>query len=336
MIFSGCVLRKKNIEIPQKNINETSKVNNEDDNQLSPEIDKRYYDPRGNFYNSKENLYILRTPDIEELLSLQDIEKLSIDTSYNSIVDFTFLENLHNLKVLSIYGNIIKRNKNISLDFIKNVRNLETLWLDVGSIIIDGSFFSHLANLNSLQLGGYGIINMEEIFELPNLNYLWLYFYYDKIIIENVSLNSKLEVLGIFAAEIDLGYIGNLQRLKSLRLHSPKISNFSKINNPELESLYLESFSSKEFHDELNIEGLQNLNLLKTLSIIHFGIYDVRPLINLSHLDNIRFMYNKIDVMPLIENQNIKKITLDTWNYNEINVELFEQHGINIIKTEFY
>jgi hypothetical protein len=302
-------------------------------------IENNQFPFQPNKYDLEENRYELRNPDVEELLRLQnDNMELKIYTENNPIVDFTFFEKIHSLKSLVIGDR--DNYSRVDLTFLKYVHNIEVLCLYIDSITVDGSLFRHLINLKTIDIDGKGkgsnIVNLKEILELPDLECLWLWLYYDKITIENISNISKLKALDIFAAEIDLKYINNFQQLNYLGLHSPKIINLPMLNNQKLEKLTFESFSNYDFYEEINMELLQNLINLKSLLVARFGVDDVRPLLNLSHLERVQFVDNIVDIMPLLESNSIKKILIDPHNDQNIQKNIFSERGIEVIEDARY
>ena len=292
-----------------------------------------------NSYYSDFNKYILRNPVVDELISITDIERLEIHVSLtNYIEDFSFLENMDQLRDLRIFG-LTGIRHDINLNFLKYLQTLETLWFSASTDVIDGLYFSNLLNLKDLQFTGrvHKIINLEHILNLPNLETLF-FDVFEKIVIENISEKSQLLRLWISSPQIDLAYIGSLLRLNNLRLSSDNIVNMNRINNPELETLRIDGYLQipDRFTDRLlYIDWIQNLYHLNHFAVFRYDIYDVRPLLYLPNLETVIFRFNTIDVMPLLDSNSIRTIRLDLEYAKTIDTVIFRQHGITIFGDIF-
>jgi hypothetical protein len=331
LMISGCNQRKTGAETHQEEVT----VIEEDG--PSPKTVTNNANARPNSYDQAENIYTLNTPDITELLSLPDVESLRINTNVNPINDYRFLTQLSRLKELHIYGFGIDKDENFDIGVIRNMRSLERLWLQTESITVDCALFSRLTNLQRLDLNGRYIVNSEALFALPRLEYLFLSFYYDSITLENAAPGSNVELLHIFAHSVNLENIKNLPRLRTMRLHTGRIVNLWALDNPAMETLTLESFDSlATSSDTLHIDSIARLEQLKSLQVIHFNITDVSPLLSLPHLENVLFLYNTVDIMPLADHKRIQQIFIDSNQYNAVNREPFENNGITVINNNAY
>ena len=281
-----------------------------------------------NGFDPRSGIYALRNSDIDELLSLQnEIRILTIYTTNNPIEDFSFIDKLLNLELLHISSG---REENVDLYFLRYIHNIENLWLDVNFTTIDGTLLQHFEYLKRLTLGGTTVVNLIRILELPNLESLSLRvnFRGDPIIIENISTESRLKFLDIFAGEVDLEYIRNFQQLNHLRLHSSHVTNLHMLDNTELETLVLELFI--DHREKINMEAFQKLNQLRNLIIIGFDIYDVRPLLSLPNLVFLMLRFNEVDIMPLTESETLRAIDISSDIYQNIQADIFTEQGIMI------
>jgi hypothetical protein len=119
--------------------------------------------------------YIDHSPDLEVIMDLQNyIEQISICTgeSYSAtITNISFLEHLPQLKRLSI-----QNGKEIeTFEPLKYLVSLEELYIEDGyKGTFDCSILNNLKNLKSLTLLVDNLSNRETIFNLPNLDKIWL------------------------------------------------------------------------------------------------------------------------------------------------------------------
>lgn len=349
---------------PKSNKDENDETNTEKSNDFSLLAEQygfsesffgSYNDGHGNSYDPDSNSFWLDTPYIEGLVLLQDrVENLRIYRG-NPISDITFLENFTQLKFLEIYDETNIEN----IESLKYLHNLETLFLsgkienmeplqylqnltnlEVSAIvnlddkIIDISPLGNLINLNRIRLYyNTKIKNAESIFELVNLEDLFLQTNEYTLDLRNISSLSKLKELHIYSpAEIDLTNVGTLPELKRLSIGSTKIINMINLRNPELERLDFHTWWG--YPGEFKLDGLHNLEKLMSLNITHIDIYDVSPLLKIPNLLSVSFTDNFVDITPLMESNTIKNITVYTYYKNTPKYKEISEHTLNIFKEK--
>jgi hypothetical protein len=310
-----------------------------------------YNDEYGNSFSPNSNTFFLENTDIEGLLSLRNIvESLRIEQG-NPINDVTFLKDFTKLKFL----NIDERTNIVNIESIKYLQNLERLFLDAGienleplrylnnltnlyiiikldtdDKIIDLSPLGNLENLINMRLQFYTrISNLESIYKLTNLENLYLQVNNKyPLNLNNISSLSNLKELDIYSsAEIDLTGLGALPKVKDMSIGSTKIINMNKLKNPELERL--EFLTWWGYQGEFKLDGLQNLEKLKSLSVTYIDVYDVKPLLKIPNLEYVSFTDNFVDITPLMESDTIKHVTLYTYWKNKPKHKEIPEHVLD-------
>jgi hypothetical protein len=273
----------------------------------------------------------------DELISLLNIGSLAIIK--NPTDNFIFIEgkNIMSLKNFPQLKRLDIRNcDNIeNLDILKHLPNLERLEINATKNI-DLSPIKNLENLKMLFFStDQKIENIRPIFELDNLEYMNLRINNNEQIIytKDISL-PKLKTLTILSSSpIDLTYIGLLPALNELYIYpvSNGILDISKLINPELKELYFH-WSEGNIQNNFNIDWLQNLTQLKSLGLSYIeNINNVEVLLKFPYLETVEFFHAFVDIMPLAESSTIKRIIIDDVYYDNIPIEIFKKHGIEVI-----
>lgn len=140
-------------------------------------------------------------PRVEQIVNLT---KITISNDYvNAISD---LQNLSNVKEVTLLGNGNGTGKEIAFLGLQKLLKLETLIINGAE---DISYLKHLTNLREL---GFGISRIKDISPLKNL--------------------TKLERLNLHSNQIsDISPLKNLTNLRYLDLHNNPISDISPLKN---------------------------------------------------------------------------------------------------------
>ena len=256
------------------------------------------------------------TMDMDFISSLQNLETLDINISYEKPDNIYLLENLPNLQRLYLKGKIE------TLDPISKLKNLTDLTINISNDNnLDFNALSELKLLTSLSLSGnFNLVeNFNAIGKLTNLISFSIHRYNDindtqKLDYSFLSKFSNIWTLSITDnyTEIDCDVINsnNLShlnlRVKSL-INTQEISNYEKLNYLSIEKSKL-----------TNIDFVRNL---KVYSLV---------------LDN-----NFITDLSLLENLNIDYVDLTNNPIdpeNEANarvIKLYDDNGKDLILTEY-
>lgn len=268
-------------------------------------------------------------PSIPNLNGLTNLEKLDIQTATNSqgYYNVDFISGLSNLKSLYIEGSIYDFNT------IGTFSNLEELYIEGTTLpdnfyplsslenlkklvirgtpdsdVADFSFVSSLQNLTYLDLLECRYLETEAIFDLKNLENLYIdTFVGDFSGISNLKNLKYLYVpsLSIYSdmwVEYD-GFItyvnaGEESYLKDYQSHLAELTN--------LEMLYIGSNALE------NIEFARTLTNLKKISLNDNYVTDLEPLSNLPNLEYINVVKNPISNWAgLKENKNIEIVEFE-------------------------
>ena len=367
LLLLGCNQRNetsyRNEKIDSDSFVETTENDTNNGGMLEPlQRDLAFYEDirlNNGFVPFLPDRYALRNPHIDELLSLENIDSITLQIGVGSgggwnprwqnlpfHLDFSFFEEIPQLRhlVINTFGQrgVVVEN----LDWLRFLPNLESLVINKNDIVLDASIIGSLQNLVELGLYGENFVNVESAFELPNLRRLFLSSSESAIAFENISLpkmrNSNLEVLHICLPTIDFAYIGKLPRLWHLDVSSNNLINLEYLENQELEDLRISRFrrcghifdSIPEFDVKLNLERLSNLYQLKSLFIGGIDIHDVTPLLALPNLKSVHFFQSNVDIMPSIESESLREIIVDYSYSVTIQKDMFIERGIRVFSYE--
>ena len=247
-----------------------------------------------NYKNIRE-LYLEFNPG---LLNITDSEGIIIDLNYENI---DIITSLKTLTVLDISNTGIT-----NIDWISELNNLKSLFLDNNSSIKDFSILENLTNIEKLKLGGLEINNLE--------------------ILENFKNLKELELIGNNIE--DISSLENLKELTKLELGSNNIENINVIRH--LNKLKYLDLSDNNIS---NIDSLENFTYFDYLSLQNNRIKDITPLNNLINygwlvlnnncIEDISAIHKPMDMWGLIflyENIINKEVTIN--EENEVFIEL--------------
>ena len=256
------------------------------------------------------------TMDMDFISSLQNLETLDINISYEKPDNIYLLENLPNLQRLYLKGKIE------TLDPISKLKNLTDLTINISNDNnLDFNALSELKLLTSLSLSGnFNFVeNFNAIGKLTNLTSFSIYRY------ENINDTRKIDysfledLRNIYTlnvsdnnADLDCSLINsnNLShlnlRVKSL-INTQEISNYEKLNYLSIEKSKL-----------TNIDFVRNLKVYSLVLDNNF-ITDLSPLENLN-IDYVDLTNNPIDT----ENEANARV-----------IKLYDDNGKDLILTEY-
>lgn len=192
-----------------------------------------------------------------------DVEEITeLEVQHSEIQDISGIENLTNLKQLTL-GN----NKISDINVLKNLTNLQTLNL-IDNQLKDISALKNLVNLQSIDLRYNEISNISALKNLTNLKQLDLD-------------NNKIS---------DISALRNLTNLQELSFGCVPCG---AIDAPVLKENY------NEISD---VSALKNLTNLEGLNLRHNKVKDISTLKGLSNLQTIDLSYNQINDISGIAN----------------------------------
>ncbi len=212
------------------------------------------------------------------------------------------LAGLTKLESLGLSENLI-----VDVGPLENLTNLRWLSLALNKKIMDVTPLTDLTNLTSLQLQGNSIVDVSPLENLTNLIYLRLQVnqIVDLAPLENLT---ALETLYLDRNQIiDVSPLGNLINITELRLYSNHITDVSPLANlTKFEGILL--LSDNEIVD---VSPLENLTELEKLTLDDNQIIDVSPLASLTNLTDLYLTNNQIhDVSPLSDLYNLRELRL--------------------------
>jgi Leucine-rich repeat (LRR) protein/cellulose biosynthesis protein BcsQ len=238
-------------------------------------------------YLDLSELELVKIPDsVGELKQLE-----SLDISNNIITDLVGLENLSNLKVLSISKNLIKEIQ--SLDNLKSLRELDASFNEISSF----KGLEHLGKLNQLFINNNKISDISGVEHLKSLKQLDL-SYNEIVDLNGIDLLDYLEELYVSNNQIQNLKIREIVRtIQVLDIRNNEISNLSDIGKlVNLRQLNL----SNNYIEELS--GIENLSALKDLNISYNSIRSFHNLKDLSRLEQLDISNNRVRQVFKIEN----------------------------------
>jgi len=233
------------------------------------------------------NLRNNRLIDISPLSALTRLEYL--DLKANRISNISPLANLDRLEYLNLYGNT----SITSIQPLSSLVNLQKLILAYVPVGGQTQLLGHLQNLQYLNLRSCGVVDINFLTSLPELEYLNLHSNphitdidtlldlpdLENLILANIPIHEQAHLLSSLKNLIylnlrntnlrDISFVANLDQLVYLNLHSnPQILSIeplSKLN--KLEHLTLRDVPIND-----QVEYLESLVQLKSLNIRNTGI----------------------------------------------------------------
>lgn len=262
------------------------------------------------YYNSNKRTYNLNSGG----------EIISLNISYENIINFDFIRSLKKLKFLNLEGNEIE-----DISFLANMKELQYLSLE-NNRILEISVLNKLKNLEILKLGD-NIINIFPELHLPKLKELSLYGNY----IEDISPLNKLNLLTILDISVnninDISILSSFTNLIFLDASKNNISDISEVKKlKKLKQIYFadnEIFDlSPLYHflmDNIIIGMIDNPLIYPPYSIYEKGIDSIVDWFD----QNFKLANHLID--ECIENKN-KKLDLGCCGLTDLTLipKLFE------------
>lgn len=268
---------------------------------------------------------------IKDISALQNMSNLkSLSLAQNEISDITPLKDLSGLTSLNLEGAPIK-----DVSVLCNLNNLKELHLE--SCEIDDNdleYICNLTNLTSLYLGNINyeynnINNIEPIKKLTNLTTLRL----DNNNITDITALSDLVNLKNLALRgnniSNLEPLSNLTKLKTLNLGRDNYGTGNPISTIKpLENLTNLTELNIAMCNISDISSLASMNKLLTLDLMCNEIKDISSLSGLTNLTSLQLWGNKINDISSLA--NLTKLTYLDIGYNEImDLSILEQMEIN-------
>ena len=317
-----------------------------------------FADECGNWITLVSNSFYLQNPNIDGLIRIGGIVEELFISSNPPIEDISFLENLTQLKLLRIDWHS-RINNFEPLKYLKNLEslilfdiindfdvflyldNLRRLSMDnmlndqiPSDQIIDISPIKNLNNLNFLHFRSQSnFVNRESIFELSSLEELRLYLCEYDFDISNISYLHNLKDLILFSpAVIDMARVGSLQNLRKASINASGFTNLYNFNIHTLEELSIGTTSPmmEKIDSEIDLGELLNLPNLRKLSIENFNVTNVRRLLEMANLEEVRFLGTLFDPMDILESETIKTIYVNDVDFNNFPTEIFRDRGISV------
>lgn len=290
-----------------------------------------------------------KIPNLEELASLPNLSKLSLDSGVK-IDSLKALEQFPNLKSLEL-GKIYPLLDGLRLKiewlqiasttlkdvyYLKNMNKLKSLELGnsvIYTCIHDETDFTGLESLEYLYILSRTLTTLKPLQKLVNLKSLWVPASRKLKSIQGVESLTQLEAFSFYRTDVkDISPISNLAvqylscgetKIKTLKnIHLPKLLNLSlnhtplkKLDIPPIplvEYLTLESSSIESIEEVGELKSLKHLNLIDTKNLNDFS--PLKKLSNLKILD--------------LQNSNVSLEALD-WI-----IELPSLKILNIHKTK--
>lgn len=231
------------------------------------------------------SIVLSKMSDLSWLATLHKVEYLRLFG--NPIQDITSLENLSNLRFLSLGKTNIA-----SIEPILGLKNLEELFIYLCHNIKSVKGISRLKSLIKLDLLSNKLEDLSEISNMPALKYLDVS--YSKSLkappFTSIATNKNLEILVI--ANTDLRSTKHLSRLRNLRFLDiantglADISEFSGLSSLEVLNASLNSI--------VDVSPIADLQYLWRLKLSSNMIEDVSDLKNHPSLEIVNFISNPI------------------------------------------
>ncbi|ORY21436.1 L domain-like protein [Neocallimastix californiae] len=275
-----------------------------------------------------------------------NIKTLGIEISGVNQKLIETISTLKNLEKLTLVKNVIIG----ELDFepLKKLKNFNTLNMDFGKNKIKN--IDKIVSIKKFEINGGTPTqqNLEEVFQLPNLESLTVYD------IENINelkwnsiKNLKLKNLYIYGKQENVLYAAkDLKTLTYLEIHDINIDkNVIEVINSftNLEKLIfkycnikslngiekLENIDTLNFFD-CDIESISGIEKLKNLDTLIYNLSNLNNNIlkTISKNPNLRNLElidcktkNKVDLTSLENLKNLNKLTIDDWKIDQQNID---------------
>ncbi len=251
--------------------------------------------------------------DLKDLKLCKSLESLSIRNSGEGFKSIEGIEELPNLKELSIdfaeWNTHQKGLKSFQFDIspISKLTDLQSLTVTNVSDMDSLKVISNLTDLNKLSIGvNKASFNPKIISNLTHLKELCL----SDLSTDNLndlSGMTELEALSIFGSKFkDISAISKFTKLKLLTLNDNQIADIQPLS--ELKGLNSLDLS---YNKVSNISALTELNNLKELDISGNSITNLKSLHSLSSLESLYASQCGIsDISPLSGLKNLKRLEI--------------------------
>ncbi len=293
-----------------KNYDKVKNISNLNSLELYSAVDDESFGKVIESLKDLTNFKYLRLWHNDELINLKEIGKLKnlnrlvIEYSNINIMNIDVIGELKSLKTLTI-----SQNKGISsIEFIKNLTNLETLEL-VGDNISDITPISSCTNLKTLTLQYNSITDITPLSKCINLTFLDLK--------GNVSIDGnrenytpeRLEALDKIGEildrdgtiNIDIDKIGLFTNYKTLDLSGQNMTNLLPLKGlTELTDLNLTN-NQITLEDEESKNILSSMTKLKKLDLSKNNVTDIRAINSLNNLASLKLFgdSNKVNLVEI-------------------------------------
>ena len=209
--------------------------------------------------------------DVIRIAELKNLRYLSIAISSDDI-DLSQLSSLTQLRELSIY--FVGLVDDVDLSFIKNLHDLENIYIGKNTGDLDLSMFADLENLRSLSVGYLTDVDLRYLKKCTRLR--------------------EIRIIGEFIRNVES--LSQLVQLESLYLsdnkwygdaEKPSMDLSALTGLSELRSLYLIDIKITD------VEPLAELHDLKSITLAGTDVEDVKALRNLENLTDLYIFGNR-------------------------------------------
>ena len=209
--------------------------------------------------------------DVIRIAELKNLRYLSIAISGDDI-DLSQLSSLTQLRELSIF--FVGFVDDVDLSFIKNLQDLENIYIDKNTGNLDLSMFAELENLRSLSVGYLTDVDLRYLKKCTRLREI-------RIIGESIRNVESLSQL----VQLESLYLSDNKRYGDAEKPSMDLSALTGLS--ELRSLYLINIKITD------VEPLAELHDLKFIMLAGTDVEDVKALRNLENLTDLHIYGNK-------------------------------------------
>ncbi|EJO5346818.1 leucine-rich repeat domain-containing protein [Clostridium botulinum] len=244
--------------------------------------------------------------DITALSGLSQLTRL--DLSKNGIVSINSLSGLRNLQYLSLYENKISEGE----ESLKKLYNLNELYLKnsgVSNFDVTLAYYNNLDKKDFTTHSDFIVFNEKETSDLA------------KIIREILGRDENTNV-----------YKSDVDSITELDLSKDAISKVKaklSLTNDNIESLegiqYFSNLNSLNLKGDSNLEGIENLMSIKSLTKLDLTGRKVDSLDNIKYLKSLKYLYlNNMDLsggaLFLEDLSNLNVLDLSNTNITDINI----------------
>ena len=210
--------------------------------------------------------------DVIRIAELKNLRYLSIAISGDDDIDLSQLSSLTQLRELSIF--FVGFVDDVDLSFIKNLQDLENIYIDKNTGNLDLSMFAELENLRSLSVGYLTDVDLRYLKKCTRLREI-------RIIGESIRNVESLSHL----AQLESLYLSDNKWYGDAEKPSMDLSALTGLS--ELRSLYLIDIKITD------VEPLAELHDLKSITLAGTDVEDVKALRNLENLTDLYIFGNR-------------------------------------------